>query len=394
MPLSHVDVIILGAGIPGLSLAVALTQQGFKVALVDKEPPITQLPLALSLRVFAITLANIKAWQQLGVWERVIALSKPGVLEKIAVWDQPTGAHLQFDAGLMGVDAMGYVVNQEVVLMALYQTLSLTPLNFHFYHTLPLAVAVDDKKVMMTLSDGNRITSTVIVGADGSRSWLREKMGFVVDHKAYDQIAIVAQITTSQAHQAMARQVFLDDEILAFLPLADAHKCSIVWSVASEHGKALLSLSDADFLMHLSQAFDGRLGQLVAVSKRMSFSLSQQTVDAYIKPRAVLVGDAAHTVHPLAGQGLNMGLADVWCLAEVLLATQKKRRDMGARDSLRPYERWRKTHNAMMMQGIESFKQVFAARNRLVQQVRGVGMNTLDYLNFCKQPIVKYAMGL
>ena len=394
MSQSQLDVIILGAGIAGLSLALALAKQGFRIAIVDRAPIMSVPPTNPSLRVFAITKANCNAWQSLAVWDTICDLREPSPLRQIHVSDAATQARIQFDSQAIGVPTMGYLLEQEVLLFALQQALMAFSENVDYHVIVPERVSIDAKHATVLLSDGKTLSASVVVGADGAKSWLREHLRFALTQHKYNQMAIVAQITTQKAHAATARQVFLDDEILAFLPLADSHQCSIVWSVNEEHAKVLMALDDEIFLQKLSAAFGNTLGDLSATSQRLTFPLIRQQVSQYIQPRVALVGDAAHTIHPLAGQGLNMGLQDVWRLVDVLITAKQKQRDIGAYDTLRRYERWRKTHNVMMAASIDALKQGFALQNPLIQQARALGMRAIDTLNCCKDPIVRYAMGL
>jgi 2-octaprenylphenol hydroxylase len=247
---------------------------------------------------------------------------------------------------------------------------------------------------MLKLDDGTEIKAELLVGADGVNSGIRELNGMAVSRHDYHQTAVACIVKTALDHENIARQRFLSSGPLAFLPMANPRSCGIVWSTGSEYAGELLELEDKEFARRLQSAFESRLGEITDCRPRARFSLFRVNAVNYIKERCVLVGDAAHSIHPMAGLGANMGLLDVAALAELIMEAKRDNRDIGSRKILRKYERWRKYENSRLMAVLEVIKLLFEQDNTAMNNLRSTGMNTINSTPFIKNPIMRHAMGL
>jgi 2-octaprenylphenol hydroxylase len=253
----------------------------------------------------------------------------------------------------------------------------------------------DAEVVTVTLAARQVLQAPLVVGADGSRSPTRHMAGIQTRGWAYEQTAVVATVQTGDSHRRTAWQRFLPTGPLAFLPLPDPHLCSIVWSTTPQQAAELLAMPEPDFLSALHQAFGDRLGSMVQLhDQRGAFPLRLQHAEHYCRPGYVLVGDAAHTVHPLAGQGVNLGLADVATLAEVLVEARPGQRQPGELGALRAYERWRKGDNLSMMFTFDGFKRLFGSDMAALTWLRNGGLSLVDRLAPIKHTMMRYSLGI
>jgi 2-octaprenylphenol hydroxylase len=307
------------------------------------------------------------------------------------VWDATGSGSVHFDSADIGSDALGHVVENDVIQRGLNTRMgSLDTLKLHRPEELQ-DMQVEKSRVTLRLG-GTRLHAGLVVAADGSRSRVRELAGIQCDVGDYGQQAVVATVRTELWHRETAWQRFLPDGPLAFLPLP-GNLCSIVWSTLPEHAQALLTATDESFAAAVEEAFESRLGGLEAVAGRGVFPLRHLHARAYIADRVALVGDAAHTVHPLAGQGANLGLQDAAALAEILYANWSRDRDLGRRTNLRPYERWRKGRNLLMQQGMSGFQWLFGSRLEPVRVARNLGLSMVDGSPPLKRMFMRYASG-
>jgi 2-polyprenylphenol 6-hydroxylase len=373
------DIIIIGGGLVGLTLACALQASPLKIAVIADHH-------AVDRRVSAITRASQRIFESLGVWG---SISKHvSAYRRMHVWESGgAAASIEFASAELGEPNLGYIVENHVI-----QTALLEKLQVQAGKLVGLELGADNQIVQ--LSDGQRLSCRLIVGADGAQSPVREFAGISMTQADYGHDAIVTTIQIELPHQETARQIFLPKGPLAFLPLQEPHTCSIVWSTEPQHAQALLQMSTEDFKIALAEVFEYRAGEIKSVSERLSFPLRMRHVSQYVKPGLALVGDAAHTLHPLAGQGMNLGLLDAACLAEVILEALEKKRDIASLATLRRYERWRKGENTMMIAAMQGFKSLFASQNPLVQHTRRLGLQMTDSMPFVKHIFMRRAMGL
>jgi 2-octaprenylphenol hydroxylase len=250
-----------------------------------------------------------------------------------------------------------------------------------------------DNEGIVTTSDNQRFSGKMIVGADGAHSWLRAQCQIAVKKVDYEQRGIVATVKTSMPHQQTARQLFLKEGPLAFLPLSDPQTCSIVWSVPLDQAAALLEIDDVSFKKTLTNAFQHRLGEVIETGQRFAFPLYQQQAANYVQDRIALVGDAAHVMHPLAGQGVNTGLLDAARLADVVVDAIKNNRSFSSLPTLRRYERWSRADNQLMLKGIDTIKNVFANPSPAANRLLNLGLTLTNNVSVLKNIFIRHAVG-
>ncbi len=382
------DITITGGGMTGLALACALGQQGKKVAVLEAGPaPAPFDPEAeADLRVVALNRASESLLDNLGAWQR-LRQWRISTFDRMHVRDAGSSASIGFSAAELGEPDLGHIIENRLIQRALYE--SATALDgVDWFDSISIRdLGVDDHDAVITLEDGRVFTSRLIVGADGRFSRVREAAGITVHSRDYQQQAIIATVTTEQPSDRTAWQRFLPDGVLAFLPLADG-RSSIVWS--SKRAEDILALDDEAFRQALGEAFDFHLGAVLDSSARAAFPLIGRHAQHYVKPRLALIGDAAHTVHPLAGQGVNLGFMDVAELADVL---GKSQRDPGSLLLLRRYERARRGENSVMQKLMEGFQLLFLNSIPPLAGLRGLGLTLTDQLGPVKATMMRYAMG-
>lgn len=391
--ISQYDIAIVGNGLVGGTLACALGGTGLKVAVLDREAPQTSHPSRRSdadrLRVSAITPASRTLFEALGVWP-AIAAQPMGRVAAMEVWDQ---GDIRFDAADIGELALAYIVENGVMTAALHARVQQFT-NVHSVAPAEIAAVEIKDGVQLMLRDGRRLSARLLVGADGAASAVRQYAGLAVRRFDLAQRAIVATVRTERAHVDTAFQRFLPAGPLAFLPLADAQQTSIVWSADTARAEALMALADDGFTAELTQAFGDRLGALTLASARAAFPLALTHAVDYVAPAVALIGDAAHTVHPLAGQGVNLGLLDAAALAEVVLDAHAAGKDIAAKHVLRRYERWRKGDNWTMLAVTGGFKYLFGNDWPLVREARNIGLRLTNRAPFAKNLFMRRACGL
>tara|TARA_R110002073_G_scaffold69453_5_gene172412 strand:+ start:29 stop:1267 length:1239 start_codon:yes stop_codon:yes gene_type:complete len=406
--LVNVDIAIVGAGLVGAALAASLKNCGLTIALIDhqtQESLQQNLRIASSVnefepRVSALTLASQSLLKEIGVWEKI----NPKQIQdyqKMKVWDELGTAAIEFDSAELYQDSLGCILENKLIISALHSTLAfqknIKPFLGNKLNSIQLLEGEIDQH-RLTLDNGQLIQCKLLVAADGANSRVRQWASIPTREWDYQHEAIVATIKTSKKHQNTAWQRFSETGPLAFLPLADEGEtqqfCSIVWSQETAHAKSLMTLSDDDFLHVLAKSIEFKLGDLDAVSTRYAIPLRQRHAKIYVKPGLVLLGDAAHTIHPLAGQGVNLGFKDVKALSEVLKEAEQQSVDVNNMVLLKRYQRQRQGDNLLMMGAMEGFKRLFEQPDPIVRWLRNTGMSWVNKQDFLKNQIAKHAMGL
>ncbi len=390
MSINQLSIVILGGGVVGLTLAALLAKTGNHIALIDHQhPPVAGLKTPHDLRVAAINHASEHIFRSLGVWDTITAL-RMSPYKKMHVWDENSTAQIDFDCADVGKKYLGHIIEYSVIRQALHQCL-LKHKNAHLcYETKPIALQEIQDGVILTLEGGELLHAKLLVGADGGNSWVAKNGGFTVQSRPYQHSALVTTLKTEEPHQQTARQRFLTKGPLAFLPLADPRQTSIVWSTEPAHANHLAMLSEDEFNQTLGEAFEHQLGDVSLQDERIVFPLIERRALQYAQPRLALVGDAAHTIHPLAGQGMNLGLLDAAVLAETLEGAE----DPGKLSILRAYERQRKGENELMIKAMAGFKALFGSTSALHIHARSAGFLLADNLPFLKNHLIERAMGL
>ncbi len=386
------DVVIVGAGIVGATLACALAASRLRIAIVEHELPAAAPTGDYDLRVSAITPGSRVILGGVGAWAG-IAQQRVCPVEQMHVWDASGTGAIHFDSADIGEPHLAYIIENNAIRAALIERIGrCTNVELCCPRDVD-TVDVANSRVELRLTDGTQISASVVIGADGPRSRVRQQASIDLTAWGYAQQGIVATVATEQPHANTAWQRFLSTGPLAFLPLADG-RCSIVWSVDSEQADTLLAHEDAQFLESLATAFGDRLGAVVATSTRAAFPLQRAHAKRYVDSRIALIGDAAHTVHPLAGQGVNLGLLDAAVLAEVLLDADGAGRDIGSVPVLRRYERWRKGNNLAMLAVTDGLKRLFGNSMEAVARVRNLGLDVTDSVRPVKNMFMRRAAGL
>lgn len=387
------DVIVVGAGMVGATLAQALAEAGIRVAVVDRAPtPPVWREQGYGQRVSAINRGSEYLLRSLGVWP-AIQRRRISSYDRMFVWDAGSDAKIEFDSAGLGVSHLGSIVENDLIVFALNERLSAMA-NVKLLHNTGVEdVRHADDGISVKLSTAESLRARVLVGADGAQSRVRSLLGIRSKARSFGQRAIVARVGTELDHQRTAWQRFLGTGPLAFLPLSNGDS-SIVWSSAKSFADDIMALDDTAFMRRLTEAFDSRLGAVIRTGARTTFPLSSAHASSYVGDRSVLVGDAAHVVHPLAGQGVNLGFADAAALAEVMVDARADHRDIGGRMTLRRYERWRKGDNLIMVNAMRGLNKLFGTDSWPMVRLRGAGLGLTDSIDPLKHAFANKAMGL
>lgn len=386
------DITIVGAGMVGLCFANLVAPSGLKILVIDAKPLTPELNLPDNpVRVSAINPRSQQVFSELDAWNKMKEL-RVSPYRNMHVWDSEGQGEISFDSAEIGMSQLGHIIENDVVSYALQQSL-LAYDNVSIAAPLSVSsIRIHDDGVSLQSND-TTIKSQLLVGADGANSWVRQQLAFELTMRAYEHKAIVTTVTTEQSHQMTAWQRFLPTGPLAFLPLTEPHQCSIVWSCIPEKADYLLALDDEAFAESLAEVFGRRLGVIKDIGPRASFPLYMRHVNTYTQDRVALIGDAAHTIHPLAGQGVNLGIADAKELAKVILDAIDRQQNYTKHSVLRRYERARKGENTMMIHLMDGFKHLFASDVAMVKSLRNIGMSLTNRITPLKNKIIKSAMG-
>ena len=386
------DAVVVGGGAIGTALALALARDGFETALVESRPPKPwRVEDDLDLRVVALAFDARELLDDLGVWA-AIAAARIAPYRRMRVWDASAPGELTFDAAERGEAALGWIIENRLIQHALWQAAKeerglrmLSPAEV-------AAVENDADAAKVSLADGTRLRARVVIAADGAESPVRGMLGIDATGRDYAQRAVVAHVATAREHDGTAWQRFNPGGPLALLPLADG-RSSVVWSLPEAQAARVLALDDTAFRSELGCAFDFRLGEIASTTPRAAFPLRLRLAERYVAGRCALAGDAAHVVHPLAGQGMNLGFRDVACLRRVLRDARERGSDIGAMHVLRRYERERRSENALAARGLDTIERVFNVDNSLAAAVRGFALAGVDRTQLAKQFFMSAAAG-
>ncbi|MFP2238720.1 FAD-dependent 2-octaprenylphenol hydroxylase [Pseudescherichia vulneris] len=392
--MQSVDIAIVGGGMVGLAVACGLQGSGLRVAVIEShQPQPVEADAAPQLRVSAINAASEKLLSRLDVWNDITA-ERASRYHGMEVWDKDSFGRIAFDDESLGYSHLGHIIENGVIHHALWRKAQRSK-DITLMAPAELAqVAWGENEAFLTLKDGNMLTARLVIGADGANSWLRNKADIPLTSWDYRHHALVATIRTTEPHQAIARQVFHGEGILAFLPLSDPHLCSIVWSLPPDDAAKMQQADGAAFNQALNVAFDNRLGLCEVESERQVFPLTGRYARQFAAHRLALVGDAAHTIHPLAGQGVNLGFMDAAELIDEIRRLHTQGKDFGQHFYLRRYERSRKHSAALMLAGMQGFRELFAGVNPAKKLLRDIGLKLADTLPGVKPQLIRQAMGL
>ena len=402
------DIVIVGGGIVGATLACALSRSRYKVVLVEAQS-LEQLTTVFSNdeserdidqfdpRVSALTVASQTFFANLGVWQRM-QNKRVSPYQEMKVWDGEGTASIEFSAAELYQSALGHIVENSVTIASLYEQLLANDNVALLTGERIRQVNLNGDCPELILENDAHLRASLVVAADGANSLIRKLSGLPTREWDYQHHAIVASVKTEKSNEETAWQRFMETGPLALLPLSNgqnkSHYSSIVWSAVPERAKELMALSDEQFCEELGRCFEHRLGSLEEVSTRYSFPLKQRHAKQYVTSNIALVGDAAHTIHPLAGQGVNLGLQDVAVLADELIKASKKGLAPNDALMLKRYQRRRMGPNLAMMGLMEGFKRLFSQDSLSIRLLRNTGMRWLNGNKFLKNQVVSQAMGL
>ncbi len=390
------DVLIAGGGLNGPALALALASAGVSVTLVDAAPARQRATDTFDGRAYALAIASQKLLATLGIWGAIAETAQPMMEVKASDGHAGEGASpffLHFDARELDQAPVGYMLEDRFLYRAFLDAMEANPAITLIHDTQVTDQTVTPGVITATLSNGRSLRTKLLVGADGRRSGVAQRAGITREGWGYGQTALVAAIEHALPHNGVAHQFFMPSGPLAILPLK-GNRSSIVWSEKDETAQAIAALDDADFLAVLRPRFGDFLGEIKLAGPRFSYPLNLTLAKSYAAPRVALVGDAAHGVHPIAGQGLNLGLRDVAALAEVLVEAMRRGEDIGALDVLERYQGWRRFDSTALALGMDSVNKLFSNNNPLLRVGRDIGMGLVQALPALRQGFMRQAAGL
>jgi len=393
--LDRVDVLISGGGMVGLPLGLALAQGGLKTLVIDAAPPAKVLEPQFDGRVSALAYASVRMLRALGVWERLAPDAQPS--REIRVTDGQMGKpaspfSLHFDAQEVGAEALGHIAENRHIRAALYAVVEACPNLALVAPAQVTSLTVNAGGAVARLADGEEISAALVIAADGRESALRSQMGMQIIGWSYPQTGIVATVEHEKPHNGVAYEHFLPSGPFAILPMT-GNRSSLVWTEAKAKAPELLALDEEGFNAELAQRFGAHLGKTRAAGPRWSYPLSFHLAREFVRPRFALAGDCAHGIHPIAGQGLNLGLKDAAALAEVLLDAARLGRDIGALDTLKRYERWRRFDSFALAASTDALNRLFSNDIAPLRHLRDLGLGIVDSIGPARRFFMRHAGG-
>jgi len=389
------EITVVGANVVGSSLACLLSKQGIKVTLLDRGSPLNlSKSSTLQDRTLALNLSSIDLFKELNIWNELKKQSTP--FKRMFVWDSKGSSPLEFLAKDIKKKELGYVISNNTILRSLNKLIQDSPEITLKQETELSGINIKEKQISISLLGDERLSSKLIIGADGINSTLRKKAKIKTRTWSYDQRAFVAGLKTEKFHNYTAWQVFTPKGPIALLPfdLIEGSNISLVWSAEIDYAEKLQKLTQKEFVKELEEKTEQILGKIDLKTDIRSFPLKQLHAKNYFSQRVALVGDSAHSFHPLAGQGLNTGLSDVTSLNAVLIKARRKGLDIGSERTLKDYERSRKIPNLTMAAMMELFKEGFETSDPWVKLARNFAFNLATKSNTLKKRVIKEAAGI
>ncbi len=390
------DIIIVGGGLNGPALALALADGGFSVTIIDALPARSRDQKGFDGRGYALALASQHLLAAIGVWPQVAENSQP--INEVKITDGragegPSGWMLHFDSRELAEGPMGFMVEDRYLSRALQGAVQKHPLITQINGETVVDQQVGPASVTVTTASGKTLTGSILIGSDGRASGTAKRAGIRRAGHDYGQTALVCAIEHDLPHNGIAHQFFMPPGPLAILPLP-GNRSSIVWSETTAEAARINALPEDEYLDILRPRFGSFLGQIRLAGTRFTYPLSLTLAEYFIAPRLALIGDAAHGVHPIAGQGLNLGLRDVGALAEVLILARRRGEDIGAPDVLERYQRWRQFDTTVMALATDAFNKLFSNDNSLLRLGRDMGLGVVNALPSLRKRFIREAAGL
>ncbi len=390
------DILIVGGGLNGPALALALAQGGLSVTVIDARPAPARAERGFDGRAYALAIASKRLLTVLGVWPRVAANTQ--AIHQIKASDGLAGQgaapfFLTFDAAEIEEGPMGFLLEDRFLYAAFLEAMAAEPNITLLSGETVTAQDISATSATVTLASGRTLTGRVLIGCDGRASGTATRAGIPRTGWGYGQTALVTAVEHEKPHHGIAHQFFMPEGPLAILPLP-GNRSSIVWSETEANAAAIQALSDDDYLAALRPRFGDFLGDIRLAGDRFTYPLSLSLATRFVAPRLALVGDAAHGVHPIAGQGLNLGLRDVGALAQVLIEAQRRGEDIGALDVLERYQRWRRFDATTLALGMDAVNRLFSNDNPILRAARDAGLGLVNAVPALRRGFIRQAAGL
>ncbi len=391
------DILIVGGGLNGPALALALAQGGLKVIVIDNRPAINRAEAGFDGRAYALAIASKRLLTVTGVWDRIGDKAQP--IHKIKASDGlagqgPAPFFLTFDAAEIEEGPMGFLLEDRYLYAAFLAAMADEPNITLLSGETVTAQDVAVNSVTVTLGSGKNLTGRLLVGCDGRGSGTAARAGIRRVGWGYGQTALVTAIDHELDHQGVAHQFFMPEGPLAILPLKGGHHSSIVWSETEESAARIQALPDDQYLAALRPRFGDFLGKITLAGDRFTYPLSLSLAERFIAPRVALVGDSAHGVHPIAGQGLNLGLRDVGALAQVVIEAARRGEDIGSQTTLDAYQRWRRFDATSLALGMDTVNRLFSNDNAILRAGRDLGLGIVNAMPALRRKFIRQAAGL
>ncbi|QGY00435.1 2-octaprenyl-6-methoxyphenyl hydroxylase [Roseovarius faecimaris] len=392
----NADILIVGGGLNGPAQALALAQAGFTVTVIDTLPEATRKDAGFDGRAYALALASVRLLKAIGIWERVADHAQPMLEIKVSdgrAGEGPAPFFLHFDHAEIEEGPMGHMVEDRYLRRAFLEAMAETPGITQVSKETVVGQSVDAGGVTLTLASGKVLAGGLLIGSDGRSSGTAQRAGIQRTGWDYGQTALVAAVAHDQPHHGIAHQFFMPPGPLAILPLP-GNVSSIVWSETAETAAEFAALSDAEFMQVLRPRFGDFLGDIALKGKRFTYPLGLTIANSFVADRLALIGDAAHGMHPIAGQGLNAGLRDVAALTQVLSEARTRGEDFAAPDVLARYQQWRRFDTATLAMATDLTNKLFSNDNPLLRLGRDLGMGALGAMPGLRRAFIREAAGL
>ena len=391
------DILIAGGGLNGPALALAVAQGGLRVTVIDARPAPARAEAGFDGRAYALAIASKRLLQAIGVWTAVAGHSQPILKIKASDGHAGEGAapfFLAFDSDEIEEGPMGFMLEDRFLYAAFLAAMANEPRITLLSGETVIAQDAGPQGVTVTLASGKTLTGRVLVGCDGRGSGVAARAGIRRQGWGYGQTALVTAIRHEKDHDGTAQQFFMPSGPLAILPLPGGHHSSIVWSETDANAAAIQALDDAGYLAALRLRFGDFLGKIALAGARFTYPLSLSLAETFVSRRVALVGDAAHGVHPIAGQGLNLGLRDVGALAEVLVTAARRGEDIGSDVVLEGYQRWRRFDSTALALGMDTVNKLFSNDNPILRLGRDLGLGLVSAMPGLRRRFIRQAAGL
>ena len=393
---NETDIVIVGGGLIGSAMAIALSSIGFDITVVDKQSNKLTKPQNFDGRAYALSHASTRMLKVLGIWNYFKENAQPILDIKVSdgrVGDGVSDWFLHFDHQELEEGPMGHLIEDRYIREALKTDIEMSKQINYIYNTEVISQTVKDSGVSLNLSDGQVLRAQLLVGCDGRNSKIAQLSNISHVGWSYNQTALVCALSHEKQHFGVAHQFFNPSGPLAILPLK-GNKSSIVWTETKDRAKNINDMSDEDYLNALSPVIGSFLGSINLVGDRFSYPLGLSLADSFISKRTVLVGDSAHGIHPLAGQGLNLGLKDIAALTEVLALAKRRGENFSSKQVLERYQKWRRFDTSVMAVATDSINKIFSNDNIILRSMRDIGLGSVNATPHLRRSFMRHAAGL